>query len=85
MTKTFTRPGDFCARSDAEAWCKSQGWSVGKMCGPSPRGILKDPDFIIAKWRNLTDGEIRELDGKMTGDMRYGPVTVEIFEKGESS
>jgi hypothetical protein len=72
------RKGDFSAYYDAEAWCAENGYSIGMMCGKLPIGILKG-SYHIAKWRNLTKKEISALHGRMTGDMRNGPVTVEIY------
>lgn len=39
-------------------------------------------DVLIAKYRNLTPRERAMLDGQMTGDMRNGPVVIEIFHLG---
>jgi hypothetical protein len=78
-TRTFHSIGyDFSAMTAAENWCKENGISVGRMQGPSPRGLLRG-DFDIAKWRNLSKREKAELHGQMTGNMRNGPVTVEMF------
>jgi hypothetical protein len=80
MTKTFDQVGDFKAVHAAEEWCEKQGISVGSMQGPSPRGLMYG-NYAIAKWRNLNDKEREELHGTMTGDMRNGPVTVQIREQ----
>jgi hypothetical protein len=77
-TIEFTAEGDFEACRKAEKWCNENGFSVGSMQGPSPRGILKG-DIMISKWRNMSHKELGQLDGKMTGDMRNGPVVVQIF------
>ena len=74
----FNAEGDFEATRQAEKWCKENGFSVGIIQGPSPRGIMKG-DFHISKWRNMTMGEKERLDGRMTGDMRNGLVFVDIF------
>ncbi|WP_206078656.1 hypothetical protein [Allomesorhizobium camelthorni] len=44
----------------------------------APRGILFGL-YDIAKWKNLSSADRRALHGVMTGDMRNGPVSVEIF------
>ncbi len=77
MIKTFNNPGTFQASYAAEAWLKENGYSVGTMCGKLPRGILKG-DIHIAKWKNLTGPERKACCGTMFGDMRNGPVHVEI-------
>ena len=73
----FDSAGTFEACSAAEAWCAANGYSVGRAQAHSPRGILRG-DFDIQKWRNLRRRERDALDGVMTGDMRNGPVFVEI-------
>ena len=83
ITKAFNQVGDFVACNAAEEWCKENGISVGRMQGPAPRGLLRG-DFDIAKWRNLSRSEIEQLHGRMTGDMRNGPVVVSI-NAGETS
>lgn len=75
LTIVFDQPGDFEACNAAEKWCHDRGISVGEMQGPAPRGLLVG-DFWIAKWRNLNAAEKRALNGRMTGDMRHGPVTI---------
>ncbi|MGS1115968.1 hypothetical protein [Castellaniella sp. UC4442_H9] len=74
----FDAPGcNFEACWEAEAWCEERGISVGSMERDQPRG-LQHEDCIIAKWHNLRPHERAELDGTMTGDMRSGPVTIEL-------
>jgi hypothetical protein len=75
LTIVFDQTEDFEACRAAEKWCGERGISVGEMQGPAPRGLLVG-DFWIAKWRNLNDAEKRALNGRMTGDMRHGPVTI---------
>lgn len=62
----------------AEKWCADNGYSVGRMQGPSPRGLLRG-NYDIQKWRNLRSDERAALHGVMVGSMRTGPVTVRIF------
>lgn len=81
MIKTFHEQGDFAAQAAAKRWLHDRGYSVGAMQDWSPRGIMRG-DIIIAKWKNLSLREKAMLDGQMTGDMRNGPVTVEIFHIG---
>lgn len=81
MAKTtkvvFEQTGDFVAAHAAEQWCKERGISVGSMERENPRGLLRG-DFSIPKWRNLSPSQRYSLDGRMTGDMRNGPVTIVI-------
>lgn len=80
MTKTFTSELEFEAMRQAEDWLLENGYAVGSMQRDAPRGILKDADSYVPKWRSLDYAERENLDGQMTGDMRGGPVVVEIFE-----
>lgn len=75
--KTFSQPGTFKALHAAQEWLTQNGYSYGSTCVMHPTGILKG-DYCIAKWRNLTKKEIRELDGSFDGDLREGPVTVRL-------
>jgi len=74
----FDDKGTFRAFWSAESWCLIHGYSVGSMCGKNPIGIMKG-SHCIQKWRNLSQADKDMLHGKITGDMRNGPVTVEIY------
>jgi len=73
----FNQVGDFKAMWAAEEWCRNNGISYGPTQAGKPRG-LKYGDYAISKWKNLDIRDIALLDGKMTGDMRNGPVCIEI-------
>jgi hypothetical protein len=77
FTKTFSEPGTFNALSSAQSWLTDNGYSFGPSSAMKPIPILKG-DFVIAKWKNLTKGEIAGLDGKLDGNMREGPMTVTL-------
>lgn len=77
IRETFTGTRDFEACAKAEAWCEAHDLSVGRMQGPEQRGILLG-SFDIQKWRNLNHGERMALHGVMSGDMRRGPVHVDL-------
>lgn len=77
MKIVFDQLSEFEASRAAEAWCDERGIAVGAAQAGAPRGLLVGY-FQIAKWRNLNDAERRELNGRMTGDMRHGPVTIEL-------
>jgi hypothetical protein len=78
MKKIFDRPGgNFEPCLDAERWCEERGIAIGDMERGQPRGLLLGV-FDVAKWHNLSVPERRELDGTMTGDMRHGPVVIEL-------
>lgn len=79
IAKTFDQTGDFEAVHAACHWCEENGISVGRMQADSPRGLMYG-DYNIQKWINLSEKDKNRLDGTMTGDMRNGPVTIEIKE-----
>ena len=78
MHIVFNQAGSFEAMYAAEAWCRENGISVGQSSATGPTGLLFGPYDWIAKWRNLTAGEKRELHGTMSGDMREGPVLIDL-------
>lgn len=82
IRKAFDQSGDFAACYAAEEWCEANDISVGRMQGPDPRGLMYGAHDIM-KWRNLDKSDIAELDGRMTGSMRNGPVVVEIRERSK--
>jgi hypothetical protein len=75
----FGQSGDFAASNAAEAWCEANGYAVGQAERGAPRAI-KHGEWLVSKWRNLSAAQQLDVDGLMTGDMRHGPVTVEIFD-----
>ena len=82
MRREFTGSADWEAVKRAEKWCEENGISVGRMQRDDPRGLLYG-SHDIQKWRNLSANHRATLDGTMTGDMRNGPVVVEICERPE--
>ena len=76
----FLQTGDFKALYAAEDWCHERGISMGSVQRGSPRGLMRG-DFDIEKWRNLSPSDRYALDGRMTGDMRNGPVIINIKEE----
>lgn len=81
MKIEFKQEGTFAALHAAEAWCKTHGISVGQSCATGPTGLLFGKWDWIAKWRNLTPKERKELHGVITGDMRNGPVTITLEDE----
>ncbi|MFY2845596.1 hypothetical protein ACOTJF_28310 [Achromobacter ruhlandii] len=78
MRKEFnTMGGNFEACREAEQWCRDRDIAVGRMEHAQPRGLAVG-NYAIAKWSNLRPHERSTLDGRMTGDMRHGPVVVEL-------
>ena len=83
MKIVFDTPGcDFEACREAQEWCKERDIAVGSMERGRPRGLLRG-NYAIAKWHNLRPHERSTLNGTMTGNMRSGPVTIEL--NGEES
>lgn len=75
--KTFEAPGTFDAWHAARKWLEESGYSCSDTSAMHPVAVLKG-DWLIAKWKNLTHKEIEALDGRVYGDFRNGPVTVEL-------
>lgn len=72
--KTFTGEQPFAAMNACSTWLEQRGYSCGSTCAMHPTGVLRGD--AIAKWKNLTATEIAELDGRITGNTREGPVTL---------
>lgn len=77
IRETFSGERDFEAMYKAEAWCEEHGLSVGRNDRHDQRGILLGK-FDIQKWHNLNHAERMALHGVMSGDMRRGPVHVDL-------
>ncbi len=71
----------FQSKTGAEQFCADRGWSLGRLQGRSPRGIICSPEFDIQKWRNLRPDDRKALDGLMISAGRDGPWTVLIGEE----
>lgn len=70
----------FDAYYKALAFLKTSGYSYGSMCGDEPIGIMKG-DYRIAKWKNLSKEDKKELDGiVISPDFRGLYVKVIFFE-----
>jgi hypothetical protein len=82
MRKVFDDLGEFRACRAAERWCDERGIAVGVPQRGQPRGLMVGY-YRIAKWSHLSGPDRRSLAGTMTGDMRHGPVVIEI--KGDES
>lgn len=82
MKQVLTGLDTFEAYNKAVDWCRDRGYSVAPMSFPYPTGIMKG-DICIAKYKNLTAKERKQLHGTITGNFREGPVTVEITKGWE--
>lgn len=77
----FDPAGTFAAFRTAEGWLNDNGYSSGSMCGQLPIAI-KWGNFLVAKWKNLTKSEQKNVDGVMiSSDFREGGVTVLLFDE----
>lgn len=83
FAKTFENTGhDHSGLDAARAWLRDHGFSYGSLQGPAPVGILRG-EYEIAKWRNLTARERRELHGTIEPGplgFRAGPAIVKLHE-----
>jgi hypothetical protein len=75
--KTFPHTGsDFSATHAAESWLKENGFSLGTMCSPEPRAIMKGEVFL-PKWHHFSTKDHASFDGVATAtNWRTGDVTV---------
>jgi len=84
--KRFEHTGeDWSGLHAAESWLRSNGYSVGSMQRSDPIGVVKG-DVLIAKWRNLSAKDKRELDGCIVPDggrFRDGAAIVDLYEESE--
>jgi len=69
---------DFTAYLAAQDWLSDRGFSYGSSCREMPTAIKKG-DWLIAKWKNLTNSERKDVDGLLQGAHRSGPITVELY------
>lgn len=67
---------DFSAARQAEQWIRARGWSVGPTDRSHIRAVMFGPDWVIAKWRNLTECERGRTDAVLQGSGRKGPLTL---------
>jgi hypothetical protein len=76
-TIVFESEKAFGAMQAAERFLTERGFSCGVAERGAPRG-LRLGTYHIRRWRDLSAAERAALDGRMTGDMRNGPVAVRI-------
>jgi len=79
MTRLFDQQGLFAAIGEAERFLTARKISVGRIDGDEPRA-LKLNAGDLRRWRNLSQADRDQLDGRITGNMRKGPVQVEIYD-----
>jgi hypothetical protein len=77
FVKVFEGKKDFEALYAAEQWCRDNGISYGPTCAAGPQALLFG-DYSIAKWRNLTAKERKQVHGVIEDSLREGPVTLRI-------
>ena len=75
----FTEAGEWAAKQACDRFLAERGFSVGSPQAGSPRGVLFG-DYSIQKWRNLRPADRDALHALVTGDGRYGPITVTILD-----
>lgn len=68
----------------AMQWCDENGYSYAPLCRDMPIGIMKG-EWSIAKWKNLTEKEREEVDGRITTntDWSAGPVFITMNVRGQ--
>lgn len=74
----------FSASRQAEQWIRGMGWSIGPSDITRSRAVMYGPDWVIAKWKNLTAQEIAATDAIVTGSGRHGPLLFRRLRAPES-
>jgi hypothetical protein len=80
--ETIEACGTFGAFGKAEEYLKKKGYVIGTMCRDLPVGFAKASVCSdIAKWRNLSEDDIEELDGCIIPHpgFREGGCTIEFW------
>lgn len=78
LRRIIEAEGDFAACLIAERFLTKAGFSVGRMQRGDPRGIMLG-EYDIQKWRNLSARDRKGLHGVLVGNMREGPITIQIY------
>jgi len=73
----LTGPETFGAVHALEQWCRDHGYTLGRMQGSDPIGLLRG-EADLQKWRNLGELDRDRLDGVVTwvGSPRSGTAVV---------
>jgi len=79
MKRIFAGKEIFEASNAAENFLRERGFSFGSTQVGGPQAILFG-DRIVSKWRNLNKKERAAVHGVITGDIRNGPVEVDIYD-----
>jgi len=82
MKRVFTEEGNFSAYNSAESAAEELGLLVGGMQRNCPIALLKESNWYTPapKWEHLKEEDMAEIDGTITGDMRFGPCTLTVFD-----
>lgn len=75
----FEAEGTFEALSQAQKWCLENDIAMGSLERDRPVGLMWGAEeHFISKWTRMTKAEQDELDGRLTGDKRHGPIEIHI-------
>lgn len=72
---------DFSAMREAERWIRERGWSVGPTDRSQIRAVMFGSDWVISKWRNLTEHERATTHAVLRGSNRHGPLTLHRIDQ----
>lgn len=67
-SSTGSREESDATRHAAEKWLEARGFAIGERQRHDPRGLMLLRDYeeiTIAKWRNLSKTERRQMDGRL--------------------
>lgn len=81
--KKFDVPGTFESMYAAQGWLTEKGYGYGSSSCGYPVAVMKGSYYdydLPEKMKNFTAKETASVHGIITGELRYGPVTVHLYE-----
>lgn len=68
----------------AQTWLGMNGYDCGSSDAMGPTAVTignyyKHPAGFPHKWHNFTNAQKKMVDGVITGDTRYGPIIIKLF------
>ena len=80
----FNNVGTFEALYSAQAWLSSNGYGYGSSSVGNPIAITEGDYYakdLPHKMKNFAKEDYTKIVGVITGDIRNGPVSIEIYKK----
>jgi len=80
--KEFKVDGTFHSMYAAESWLREKGYTSGSGCVGHPTAVMKGNYYdynLPHKMKNFSKKQTASVHGIMKGDIRDGPITVELY------